>query len=139
MAQPKQSPPTVRPWKKPYLAALLLCAMGPIGLVVTEQLTRAAWNRMQDACETDPSTPYTKGFPFILPAGALAAAILGMILLVIVLAVGGRKPVWSWAVAVCIVVVALLSASWLGLIVDGYHEYPGSGPASLSGSPCPYG
>ncbi|GAA2432678.1 hypothetical protein GCM10010191_53390 [Actinomadura vinacea] len=125
-------------WKKPYLVTLLLSLMGPAGVVVYAVLTDAAWRKMMAACKEDPVTPYIKGHPFALPVGAMVLSVLGMALLIVVLTVGGRKPIWAMVVAAIAIAIASLSVMFLGLISDHYHEYPGNGPSNASGSPCPH-
>jgi hypothetical protein len=128
-------------WTLTFLAAVLLCAVGPVGFVVMLLLQDAADRKTLAACKIDPMTAhYSKGFAFALPVGVLAVVLLGIVLLFALFVFGrGQKRGWTKAVGACMVFVSVLSALFVGMIASEYHDYPGSDMTSAMGDPCGFG
>jgi hypothetical protein len=129
-----------RIWNRTFLAGIALCAMGLAGFVVMKPLQDAADRATQIACQAAPSTAhYSKGFPYALPVGVLAALLLGIVLILVVLFFSGRKRLWVKALGTCTVLLAVLPALFVSLTVAEYHDYPGSDISTVSGHPCGHG
>jgi ABC-type multidrug transport system permease subunit len=128
---------TSKGWTLTFLAAILLCAVGPVGFAVMLRLQDAADRKTQAACKVAPLTAhYRKGFSFALPVGVLAVVLLGLVLAFVVFVFGGQTPGWMKAVGACVVLVAVLSALFVGMIASEYHDYPGSDITTAMGEPC---
>jgi hypothetical protein len=128
-------------WTLTFLAAILLCSVGPVGFVVMLLLQDAADRETLAACKVDLMTAhYSKGFAFALPVGVLAVALLGLVLLFALFVFGrGQKRGWTKAVGACMALVSVLSALPVGMITSEYHDYPGSDITSAMGHPCGFG
>jgi hypothetical protein len=132
---------TSKGWTLTFLAAVLLCAVGPVGFMAMLLLQDAADRKTLAACKIDPTTAhYSKGFAFALPVGVLTVVLLGIVLLLALFVFGrGQKRGWTKAVGACTAFVSVLSALFVGMIASEYHDYPGSNITSAMGDPCGFG